>query len=154
MIYILGPIIVKRIKRIGVPKIWETLTWKDLVLLSPTESILPSLVNSRVSVHQFQAHYLLCPSPLLLNCLYSAGYFDPGGSQLFIFPGKAEDGIPQCPSCQSPAIQMHMSSPAGPSLKQRLLGVDNQKEEAQGVGNSPKPRLQRRRSPVNQRCGT
>lgn len=57
MIYILGPIIVKRIKRIGVPKILETLAWKNLVLLSPTGRILPSLVNSRVSVHLFQAHY-------------------------------------------------------------------------------------------------
>lgn len=59
MTYLLGPIIVKRIKRIRVPQIRETLAWKNLVVLSPTGSILPSLVNSRVSVHQFQAHYRL-----------------------------------------------------------------------------------------------
>lgn len=52
---------------------------------------------------------------------------------------------------RAPAVSHPLSrctnSPAGPSLKPRLLGVDNQKEEAQGVGNSPKPGLLRQRSP-------
>lgn len=40
---------------------------------------------------------LLCHRSLLLDCLYSAGHFDLGGSQLFIFPGKAKDAIPRAP---------------------------------------------------------
>lgn len=76
----------------------------DVFLLA--EACLPSLAF-QPSIHLLQTHHLLSlgagpllcslitcltPKSVLLNCLCSAYDMDPGNSQLFILPGKAERG--------------------------------------------------------------
>lgn len=98
---------------------WPRSIWQ---LYFPLEGSSLSFLAQQPSIHLFQTHhhlglgcrlsplqthYLPCPKALLLNCLCFVHDMGPGGSQLFILPGKAESGFPQPASSQSGRIHMH-----------------------------------------------